>query len=110
MSDRLHPQTARESLFEIRRRAAEVHVDTDASDFSCEIDRVALEGLDRREPINFELSDSLADRLAEAHRVLREVDREGWADNTELEDRVSEALILPPDLEAVVERRIGPRR
>lgn len=110
MSDRLQPQTAREALFEIRRLSAGVHVDTDASELACEIDCVALEGLQRAAPVNFELTDQLTDRLAEAHTVLREVDREGWADNTDLENRVSETLVLPTDLETMVERRIGPRR
>lgn len=104
---RLYPQTAREALLEIRRRAAEVHVDMDVTDLGCEIDRVALEGLARTEPINFELSDQLADRLAEAHGLLQRLlgaTRE-WPVSTE----ITEALALPPDLETIVERRIGHR-
>lgn len=113
MNDHLSPQTAREALFEIRRHAAEVHVDTDPSDFACEVDRVALEGLDRREPINFELSDSLADRLAEAHAILRGLRQQNigaFSQGVDLNGKIDEALSLPPDLETVVERRIGPRR
>lgn len=112
MSD-LRPQTAREALFEVRRRAAEVHVDTDASDFACEVDKVALEGLDRREPINFELTDELADRLAEAHAILRGLRQQNigaFSQGVDLNGKIDEALALNPGLETMVERRIGPRR
>jgi hypothetical protein len=111
---RLYPQTAREALLEIRRRAAEVHVDMDVTDLGCEIDRVALEGLARTEPINFELSDQLADRLAETHELLAEV-RKTFASIPDPEIRdplvggIDEALSLPPDLETMIERRIGHR-
>lgn len=101
--DRLYPQTAREALLEIRRRAAFVHVDLDVTDFGEAINRVALEGLARTEPINFELSDQLADRLAEAHGVLQRLlgpTRE-WPISTE----ITAALALPPDLETIVKRR-----
>lgn len=107
--DRLYPQTAREALLEIRRVAAGVHVDLDVSLLGEQVDRVALEGLRRTEPINFELSDQLADRLAEAHRVLREL-RDGGADIARLSGEIDEALSLPPDLETIVERRIGSGR
>jgi hypothetical protein len=73
------------------------------------IETIAKAGLDRTSPPNFELTDQLADRLAEAHEVLRKlVDMapEG-PEERDLVDSAAEALALPPDLEAMVERRIG---
>lgn len=102
-----HPQTAREALFEIRLRIAEMPSREDIITPG-ELDAIAALGLERREPFNFELGDEVGDRLAEAHRVLRRVDKEGFPDNTDLEGEVAEALVLPPQLEAIVERRIGP--
>jgi hypothetical protein len=101
---RFEPQTAREALLAIRKAAAEVHADSDVHEVSCQIDRLALEGLQRTGPINFELSDQLADRLAEAHKLLREVLE---TEVGSMGGAIDQALALPPDLEAMVERRIG---
>jgi hypothetical protein len=89
------PLTAREALLEIRRQ-------TRGWDTLEGIDKIAQAGLDQSAPPNFELTDQLADRLAEAHFVLREAKRDqiSWS-------AIDEVLALPPDLEAMVERRIG---
>lgn len=102
------PLTAREALLAVR---AELNDFEDASRWSRlgRIEDIVKAGLDREGIENFELTDQLADRLAEAHAVLRiVVDRapEGQEDR-DLHDRAAEALALPPDLEAMVERRIG---
>lgn len=101
------PMSAREALLAIK------YAKLGQEDLGAEPDfdlivACADAGLSRMDPMNFELTDLLADRLAEAHKVLREWDREGSADNTDLESRTAEALTLPPDLESMVERRIGP--
>lgn len=62
-------------------------------------------GLSRRSPANFELSDQLADRLAKALKVLSEVRESG--DVAALSGDINECLVLPPDIEAMVERRVG---
>lgn len=99
------PLTAREALLEIRRFLASGDLLSVAN--GAALDEIAKAGLDRTETVNFELSDLLADRLAEAHERLREaVDPEGHLHL----DQVREALALPPDLEAMIERRIGPAR
>ncbi len=64
----------------------------------------AAEGLTGHE--DYRTSDALADRLAQAHAVLKKVDREGFPDDCELEGEVAEALSLPPDLESMIERRM----
>lgn len=104
------PATAREALLEIRRQIAEQHEDfkPTAEDLA-KLDAVAELGLERREPVNFEMTDELGDRLAEAHKVLRRVDYEDLAPTLDLKADIQEALALPPQLEMVVERRIGPR-
>lgn len=93
--------TAREALLEIRRRILLVQ-----KRVSCEdLEDVAKEGLDCSAPENYETIDRLADRLAEAHEVLRKFH------NFEAEvDGLQEALALPPDLEAMIERRLGAPR
>jgi hypothetical protein len=101
---RLYPQTAREALLEIRRRLA-LTLETRTSQA---LDEIALEGLARTEPINFELTDQLADYLAKAHGVLDEVRQYLYGklpdgDNV-IEYKVLEAMSLPPDLETIVER------
>lgn len=112
MDKPLEPLTAREALLELRRILSR----TLPSDFGLalrHLDNVAKAGLDRSEPPNFELTDQLADRLAEAHAVLRDLidngtgvrRKPGWTE--EVERKVAHALILPPDLETMVERRIG---
>jgi C4-dicarboxylate-specific signal transduction histidine kinase len=98
----LRPWTPREALLMIRARIAAT---VESSSLLMEIDELLNEGL--ATSANFELSDTLADRLAEAHEVLRVF---ASRRNGEREDRrVAEALALPPDLEAMIERRIGPR-
>lgn len=105
-----HPQTAREALFEIRRLYAGSRITDDVLALLKKIDGIAELGLERREPFNFEQTDELGDRLAEAHKVLRKVPKLGKQNlaPAELGDEAAEALVLPPQLEAVVERRIGP--
>lgn len=111
MTDSSLPQTAREALYEVRRRVELVRGDNDIrylhnrdADLMLihlrSLDAVAKAGLDRTEPINFELSDQLADRLAEAHALLREI-----ATKHVEPRRLQEVLSLPPDLETMVERR-----
>jgi hypothetical protein len=64
--------------------------------------RVAVAGL--QPSATFELTDELADRLAVAHRLLREI-REG-TELAVIAGEIEDALALPPDLEAMVERRL----
>jgi hypothetical protein len=94
------PLTAREALLAIRARRT-LGVDP-------ELERLISEGLDRSGIENFELTDLLADRLAEAHKVLRETRTEIVNSRTSRSsvNRIDEALALPPDLEAMVERRL----
>lgn len=103
--------TPREALLEIRRQ---VH----GYETMDEIDQIAQAGLDRFSALNTELSDLLADRLAEAHKLLRELNLmlpakgqivAASAENEDTLARIPSVLSLPPDLEAMVERRIGPR-
>lgn len=94
-------RTAREACLEVRRLAATIDpakvVSLDA------FDEVAVDGLANNTPTNFELTDQLADRLAEAHALLRRVLEGGHVPGGDL----AEALALPPDLEMMmVERRI----
>lgn len=115
------PRTAREALLELRRRwATFLKASHPLREDFAHYDRLAEAGLDRHDPINFTLSDQLADRLAEAHKILRpiidahETCVEKGRENRsfiggELPQQIREALSLPPDLEAMVERRIGPR-
>lgn len=111
MADGSLPQTAREALYEVRRRCELMRGSDDirylhTSDAEVAlthlraIDAVAKAGLGRTEPINFELTDQLADRLAEAHALLREI-----ATKHVEPRRLQEVLSLPPDLETMVERR-----
>lgn len=93
------PHTAREALLEIRRLLRMEGVP------GSRMDVIAEAGLTRREPVNFELSDQLADRLAEAHKLLRKVLETEMAS---MGGEIDKALALPPDLEAMVDRRIGP--
>jgi hypothetical protein len=97
------PMTAREALLEIRRFLASGDLTANANGSA--LDQIAKGGLSRTAPPNFELSDQLADRLAEAHKILREL-REG-GDVAKLSGEIDGALALPPDLEAMVERRLG---
>jgi hypothetical protein len=117
MADGSLPQTAREALYEVRRRCELMRGSDDirylhTSDAEVAlthlraINAVAKAGLDRTEPINFELSDQLADRLAEAHQLLSEI---RGSDSVAIRGwwgKIDEALSLPPDLETIVERRV----
>lgn len=110
----IRPRTAREALFEIRRViAAKSPVASQVADEVIRnLDAMAVDGLASRGIENFELSDQLADRLAEAHKVLREfqeVGRTGPRDYSAVAEQVAEVLALPPDLEEMVNRRIGQR-
>lgn len=97
------PVTAREALLEIRR-IAETGPDSIETGM---IGEVAQAGLDQTGMGNFELTDRLADYFGAAIEVLRRVDKEGFSDNADLEDRVTVAMALPPDIEEMVERRVG---
>jgi hypothetical protein len=110
MGASLRPRTAREALLEIRRLCAlEL---TDAASLVA-LDEVARDGLACDGLADFELTDRLADRLAEAHDLLR--GRLEGIEDAEAEGRFSPqfmaklrgALALPPDLEVMVERRRG---
>jgi hypothetical protein len=106
----LVPQTAREALFAINVEVSGVHADSDVFEVAHRVGIIASEGLSRTTPINFELSDQLADRLADSHRVLKLVTEYLYGRLPEgdsvIESEVMTALVLPPDLEAMVERRI----
>lgn len=102
--------TAREALFAIRLAVQDVNQGAgNAREIMRagldEVSQLAVEGLRHTGMVNFELSDQLADRLAEAHKVLREL-REGGGDVADLSGEIDEALALPPDLEAMVDRRL----
>jgi len=99
------PLSAREALLCIRVELGDVHGDTDLWHLRDRIEAMVLRGLNQTAPPNFELTDQLADRLAEAHGVLMDAKIGGKVPT----DRVNEVLALPPDLEAMVERRLGHR-
>lgn len=100
-SEPLRPQTAREALLELRGWARR----QGAARNGCEyVAAIADAGLAQTGIANYEWSDQLADRLAEAHKLLREI-REGTEMAT-LSGEIDQALALPPDLESMVERRI----
>lgn len=105
-----YPQTAREALLEIRRRFADGKISDNLLDLVCEIDAIAKLGLERQELVNFEFGDREADALGDAHQVLRAVAAVELDTPLPIEVRngARSALTLPPDLEAAVERRIGP--
>lgn len=108
----LRPLTAREALFLIRLELAQPVLD---SEFAQRLDRIATQGLDMSAPQNFELSDQLADRLAEAHAVLKRLEGKdvklpSVSEGLDLRGSIAEALALPPDLEAMVDRRLRVNR
>ena len=107
---RFEPLTAREALLAIRYLVARQHTESDFEADCDKIDLLAIAGLDRQEPPNFELTDQLADRLAKAHKLLRGLQDAALqpGSDAELIAQIPAALALPPDLEAMVERRIGP--
>jgi hypothetical protein len=103
----VEPMTAREALLAIQlvndaddRQVSgyPTHLETMRAIF-----RLTEVGLDRIAPPNFELTDQLADRLAEAHGLLARVANGEYVEHRE----IHEVRTLPPDLEAMVERRIG---
>jgi hypothetical protein len=104
------PLTAREALLEIRRVCESVHVDIDSGDLATSIELVAMKGLERNSLENFELVDQLADRLGEAHQMLKaiayQVETGGLTGPATAAFDVGAVLSLPPDLEAMVERRL----
>jgi hypothetical protein len=102
----LQPFTAREALWLIRHELTQPVFDSEAAQ---RLDQIAAEGLDLSSPQNFELSDQLADRLAEAHGLLAQlqnVELPSPAQGLTLRSEIAGVLALPPDLEAMVERRI----
>lgn len=115
MSDRLdiEPLTAREALLLI------LHVldnQVASGGLRPRVRSVAEQGLKRDEPPNFELTDELADRLAEAHKVLRglvdghDQARPGRSFLTDqFANELRGVLMLPSSLKAMVDRRIGPQ-
>lgn len=100
----LEVKTPREALLAIRAEIRGVHTETDANELALITDRLAEEGLLPTRVDTYEYTDQLAERLAEAHRLLREV-REG-RDVTSASGEIDEALALPPDIEAAVELRM----
>ena len=79
------------------------------SETGARIDRIAAQGLDLNAISNFELTDQLADRLAEAHSILaalQAADIGSISQGLDLRGKIAEALALPPDLEAMIERRL----
>lgn len=107
----LLPATAREALLQIRLEVAQAVID---SEICGRIDHICRQGLNLSGMSNFELTDQLADRLAEAHNLLKGV-VEGFEEGAakgndpfspEFKAKFYEALALPPDLEAMIERRI----
>lgn len=99
------PVSPREALLEIRRLYAAAGISDDLLGLLGRIDVTAQAGLNRRAPQNFELNDELGDRLAKALKVLSELRENG--DVAALSGEIDEALVLPPDIEAMVERRVG---
>lgn len=99
------PLTAREALWEIRRKVATMDPAKVVSLVT--FDEVAQEGLDANGLVNYQLSDRLADRLAEALDLLGKLREPGG--KTPVRD-IDAALALPPDLEAMIERRLGEDR
>lgn len=106
----LRPLTAREALWLIRHELAQPVLDSETSQ---RLDQIAARGLDLSAPQNFELSDELADRLAEAHGLLAQlqhVELPSLAQGLNLRSEIAGVLALPPHLEAMVERRIRPEK
>lgn len=99
--ENLRPMSAREALYAIRVILAEIDSDSDVWEVGHKIHLLADNGLDQSAMTNFELSDHLADRLAEAHALLRSC-KQGQVPLSDIDA----VLALPPDLEAMVERRM----
>lgn len=95
----LKPRTPREGLLLIR---------SEANRGPARILEIVEEALSERyyARSDYELHDQLADRLAEAHRVLQgvsEIVTQEWP--TELVNELLQALLLPPEIEAMVDLR-----
>lgn len=99
----LRPVTAREALLQIRAIVSRCGQLSGRSILN-DIDNVAAAGLDLSAPANFELTDTIADYFAAAIEVLRKL-RE--PEHESLLSEIDQVLALPPDLEAMVERRVG---
>jgi len=101
----LRPVTAREALLQIQSIVAMKRPLGRDADL-VEINNVARAGLDLSAPTNFELIDTIADYFAAAIEVLRKL-REPEPEHESLLSEIDGVLALPPDLEAMVERRVG---
>lgn len=97
------PRTPREALLAIRAECRGIHVDSDPFEVGTLVDRLAEDGLRPTRPDTFEYTDQLTERLARALHLLSQV-REEAADVSVLSGEIDEALALPPDIEAAVER------
>lgn len=103
-SEAFRPQTAREALLELRGWAARQGEARNGCEY---VAAIAEAGLAQNGLANYELTDQLADRLAEAHKVLLRI--QGGLVGSQVDEvleEIGKALSLPPDLEAMVERRI----
>lgn len=96
------PHTPREGLLMIRRLIAG-EPDTRRDVIHDLIDRAAAEALALENPATFELTDRLATHLAKAHEALRRT--KAWMPQASL-SAVAEVLVLPPDLEAIIDLRL----
>ncbi len=107
-----HPHTPREALLAIRHRILQ---GGDEGGKIGEIDKLAQNGL-RTDLMRggYELTDQLADRLADAHHILGEISSEAAVKHGRVSgrtrERIGEALALPPDIESMMEHRAGRRQ
>jgi hypothetical protein len=101
----LRPATAREALFQIRLELAQPILDAETA---ARIDRMCVQGLDLSAMSNFELVDQIADRYAKAYWLLDRLKTGDFgriSTGLDLRGEIAEALVLPPDLEAMMDRR-----
>jgi len=103
-ADKLIPKTGREGLLILRLLVAE-HGPLELGDhladrFRKTIDEALLDG-------NLEELDRLADRFSALWRTLEKISKDGFdpAKPGNLGDQVAAVLALPPDLQAMVDRR-----
>ena len=97
------PRTPREALLAIRTECRGIHSDSDPFEVGTRVDRLAEDGLLPSRPDTFEYTDQLTKRLARALDLLTQV-RDEATDVSVLSGEIDEALALPPDIEAAVER------
>jgi hypothetical protein len=101
----LRPATAREALFQVRLELGQPILDSE----TCQrLDRICREGLDLSGMSNFELVDQVTDRYAKAYWLLERVQRADLSsipDQADLRGEIGDALVLPPDIEAMMDRR-----